>query len=368
MKSKNLKQSFLKTFNISRRIPKIGKPASVPGTIKYVGKKREVPIKLHILDYNETDSTEKDLGTIAESLPFKESPTVTWLNINGVHDEKVIHKIGEIFKIHPLVLEDIANTTQRPKVEEYDNYLFVIIKMCYFNEESGEVVIEQVSLLIGRDYVISLQEKEGDILQGLRERIRNSKGKIHKLGSDYLMYGIMDAVVDNYFSVLERISEEIERLEEQLMQSASQELLTKIYNLRQDLVFLRRSVWPMREVVSTLQRNKYELVNEDTLVYLRDVYDHTVQVVETLETFRDMASGMLELYLSTMSNKMNEVMKVLTIFAAIFIPLTFIVGVYGMNFEFMPELKWRLAYPVLWIIIITLAIGMFIYFKIKKWM
>ena len=195
-----MKRTFLKTFSISRLIPKIGKPSSLPGTVKYFGKEREVPVKLHILDYNATDFTEKDIVAIADCLPFKESPSVTWLNITGVHEENVIHEIGEIFKIHPLVLEDIANTTHRPKVEEYDNYLFAVIKMAYFNKEMGEIVLEQVSLLIGRDYVISLQEKEGDILEGLRERIRNSRGKIRKLGSDYLMYGIIDIIVDHYFS------------------------------------------------------------------------------------------------------------------------------------------------------------------------
>jgi magnesium transporter len=363
-----MKQSILRTFSISRLIPRTGKPSSVPGTVTYVGKEREVPVKLHILDYNETDFTEKDIGVIAESLPFKESPSVTWLNITGVHEENIIHDVGETFKIHPLVLEDIANTTHRPKVEEYDDYLFVIIKMAYLNKEIDEVVLEQVSLIIGKDYVISLQEKEGDILEGLRERIRNSKGKIRKLGSDYLMYSILDTIVDHYFSVLEYIGEQIEDLEEQLIHSAGQEILRSIYSLKQELVYLRRSIWPMREVVNTLQRSDHKLVSPDTFVFLRDVYDHTIQVVETVETFRDMSSGMLDLYLSTVSNKMNEVMKVLTIFAAIFIPLTFIAGVYGMNFQSMPELKWKYAYPLWWAIIIVLTIGMLFYFKKRKWL
>lgn len=363
-----MKKSFLKTSGASGLLPKTGKRASAQGTIKPAGKKREAPVKLHILDYNETDFTEKDLGSVAESLPFKESPSITWLNITGVHDENIIHEIGENFKIHPLVLEDIPNTTQRPKVEEYDDYLFVIIKMAYLNEKTREVVLEQLCLLIGKNYVISLPEKEGDVLDGLRERIRNNKGKIRKLGSDYLMHGIIDAVVDHYFSVLERIGEEIEDLESELMQSANQKLLTKIYHLKQELVFLRKSIWPMREVVNALQRAEHKLISPGTSVYFRDIYDHTVQVVETVETFRDMASGMLDLYLSTISNKMNEVMKVLTIFAAIFIPLTFIAGVYGMNFEFMPELKWRLAYPIWWVMVISLTIGMLVYFKKKNWL
>ena len=363
-----MKKLSVKTSGIKKLLPKTGKPASVPGTVKYVGKKREAPVRLHLLDYNETDFTEKDLKNVSESLPFKESPTVTWLNITGVHDEKVILEVGDKFNIHPLVLEDIANTTQRPKVEEYDNYMFVIVKMAYFNDDTKEVVLEQVSLLVGKDFVISFQEKEGDVLEGLRDRIRNSKGKVRKLGSDYLMYGILDSIVDHCFSVLEKLGEEIESMEEKLVIDANQELLSKIYNIKKELIFMRKAVWPMREVINTIQRSEHDLVNDGTIVFLRDVYDHIVQVVETVETFRDMTTGMLDLYLSTVSNKMNEVMKVLTIFAAIFIPLTFIAGVYGMNFHFMPELNWRFAYPLWWAVIIVLTIGMIFYFKKKKWL
>ncbi|TFG58029.1 MAG: magnesium/cobalt transporter CorA, partial [Spirochaetales bacterium] len=294
--------------------------------------------------------------------------TVTWLNITGVHEENIIHDLGRIFNIHPLVLEDIANTTQRPKMEEYDDYLFVVTKMAYFKEDTGEVILEQVSLLVGKDYVISLQEIQGDIFEGLRDRIRSSKGRIRRLGSDYLLYAVIDAIVDHYFSILEKLGEDIEGMEGELVKSSSRELLNKIYGIKQELVFLRKSIWPMREVVNALQRIDHELIKEGTSVYFRDVYDHTVQVVETVETFRDMATGMLDLYLSTVSNKMNEVMKVLTIFAAIFIPLTFIAGVYGMNFEFMPELKLRLAYPVWWAVTITLTLGMLLFFRRKKWL
>jgi len=363
-----MKQSILKAFSISKHIPKHGKSSSIPGTVKYVGKKREEPVRLHIMDYNATDFTETDIGKISECLPFKGSQTVTWLNVSGVHEETIIHDLGQVFEIHPLVLEDISNTTQRPKMEDHDNYLFVTIKMGYLNEGLKEITLEQVSLLIGNDFVISLQEKEGDILDSLRERIRQGKGKIRRMGSDYLMYCIIDTIVDNYFSILENVGEQIEGIEAELMLSADQHLLSKVYHLKHELAYLRRSVWPLREVVTTLQRTENKLIQQDTFLYLRDVYDHTVQVVETLETFREMSSGMLELYQSTVSNKMNEVMKVLTIFAAIFIPLTFAAGVYGMNFEFMPELKWRLAYPVWWIAIIIVTLAMLWYFKKKRWL
>jgi magnesium transporter len=363
-----MKNTFSKSFLVRKLLPRIGKIASVPGTERYVGVKRKTPVKLHILDYNELDFTEKDITTVEESLPFKESPTVTWLNISGVHDEKIINELEDKFKIHPLVLEDITNTTQRPKIEEYDDYLYVILKMAYFNEERAEIELEQVSMIVGKDYVITLQEKEGDILEGLRERIRNSKSRVRRLGSDYLMYGIMDAIVDHYFTVLEKTGEQFEELELKLLENPNQQLLAKIYSLKHELVFLHKSIWPMREVVSSVQKAEPELVSENTSVYLRDVHDHIIQVAETVEAFREMASGMLELYLTLVSNKMNEVMKVLTIFAAIFIPLTFLAGIYGMNFKFMPELNWKPAYFIWWGITIALAVGMIMYFKRKKWL
>ncbi len=361
-------KDIIKKFKLSKLLPRIAQKAAVPGTIGYVGKKREDPIILHLLDYDQENLTERDIKTIKDSLPFKEGPTVTWLNISGVYNTKIIEDVGKYFNIHPLALEDIANTTQRPKVEEYDDYIFIIFKMAYFNQKAQDIVIEQISLIIGKDYVISFQEKQGDVLEPLRNRIRSSKGKIRRLGSDYLTYGIIDAIIDHYFTVLEQIGEQIETLEDRLITRPDQSTLNTIYKLKQELVFLRKSIWPTREVVSALQRAEHKLIDESISVYFRDVYDHTVQVVETVETFRDMASGMLDLYLSTVSNKMNEVMKVLTIFAAIFIPLTFIAGVYGMNFEFMPELGWRWAYLVWWGIIIIVIVGMIVYFKKKKWL
>jgi magnesium transporter len=363
-----MNEKLLKSLRISRHLPRMGKIATIPGTINYVGIKREAPVKLHILDYNERDLTEEYVSTVEDCLPFKESPTVTWLDISGVHDENIINELGGKFNIHPLVLEDIANTAHRPKVEEYEDYLFVIVKMAYFNPETAQVNFEQVSLILGKDYVISLQEREGDVLEELRERIRNSKGKVRRLGSDYLMYCILDAIVDSYYKVLESLGGQMEEMELGLLKNADQELLARIYSLKHELVFLRKLIWPMREVISSLQKSDSELISEGTSIYLRDVNDHTVHVVETVETFRDMTSGMLDLYLTTVSNKMNEVMKVLTIFAAIFIPLTFLAGVYGMNFEFMPELKWGPSYLIWWIITLILAVGMIIFFKRKKWM
>jgi len=339
-----------------------------PGTVKYVGKERETPVKIQVMEYHNDHFSEKEIRNITEILPLKDSPMVTWVNVTGVHDTLLIESIGEAFGIHSLVLEDIANTTQRPKLEEYDGYLFAVVKMTYLDNVSGEIVIEQISLIIGKNYVISFQEKEEDVLTGLRQRIRTGKGRIRKMGSDYLLYAILDSIVDFYFTVLEQLGDRIENLEEILLKHADQSLLNDIYHLKQDLIFLRKSIWPMREVISSMQHAEHNLITKQVGFFLRDAYDHTIQVIETVETFRDMASGMQDLYLSTISNKMNEVMKVLTIFAAIFIPLTFLAGVYGMNFHNIPELSWKWGYPAWWGLVVALGVGMLIYFKRRKWM
>jgi magnesium transporter len=263
---------------------------------------------------------------------------------------------------------NITNTTERPKLEEYDNYIFVTLKLPYMHEDKEEVSLQQVSLIVGADYVVTCAERPSELLADLQDKIKTGQGRLRRMGSDYLAYLIIDVIVDYYFSVLEKLGERIEVLEEQLMVRVDQHILNHIYQLKQELVVIRRSVWPMREVVSNLQRAEHPVIGKSTGVYLRDVYDHTVQVVETIETFRDMTSGMLDLYLSTMSNKMNEIMKVLTIFSAIFIPLTFFAGVYGMNFDHMPELRWQWGYGLFWVVMISLTAMMVMSFKKKKWM
>lgn len=343
------------------------RPSTVPGTIQYIGKDRDSEIKLNIIKYNNKTLQEEQISTIEESKQYIETDSVTWLNISGVHDENIIKDVGSIYNVHPLVLEDTTNTTQRPKLEDYSDYLYLTFKMAKYNSKTNKIEMEQISLIVWGNLVLSLQEVEGDVLDKLRNRIRNSKGKIRSRGSDYLMYSIIDSIVDYYFTVLEYIGNEIEALEEKLLDEASQEILNGIYGLKKEIVFLRNSIWPMRELVSLLQRSDCNIIHDNTNIYLKDVYDHTIQVIETVESFRDITSGMLDLYLSTVSNKMNEIMKVLTIFAAIFIPLTFIAGVYGMNFEFMPELSWKYSYIVWWTVIGILGLGMVLYFKKKKW-
>jgi len=349
-------------------IKRISKTAGhVPGELVHVGEKKVDEVKVSVIDYDDKNFQEKIIANIEEVLPFKDTPTVTWININGLHDVDFIEKIGNNFEMHPLTLEDIVNTGQRPKYEDFDQYIFVTLKILMFDEEKKEIISEQVSLVFGANFVISFQEIEGDVFNPIRERIRNAKGRIRKMGPDYLAYSLLDAVVDNYFYILEKFGEKIEGMEEDLVANPTPQTLQAIHDLKRDAIFLRKSVWPLREVAGGLERSESILIKKETHIFLRDVYDHTIQVIDTIETFRDMVSGMLDIYLSSVSNRMNEVMKVLTIFAAIFIPLTFMAGVYGMNFEFMPELKWKWGYFALLGLMAVVGFGMLFHFRRKKW-
>jgi len=350
---------------VRRRGKKIGLP---PGTPVFVGDKKIEEVKISIIDYDETQFQEKEAKTIEECFPFKETSTVTWINIDGVHQVDVIEKIGKHFDMHPLIMEDIMHTEQRPKMEDFGHYIFIVLKMLYYDDEENEIKGEQVSLILGERFVISFQEREGDIFDPIRDRIRNAKGRVRKMGADYLAYLLLDAVVDHYFTILEKLGERIEELEEKLVSDPRPETLHEIHKLKREMIFLRRSVWPLRELISGLERVESSLIKKATRIYLRDIYDHTIQVIDTVETYRDMLSGMHDTYLSSISNRMNEVMKVLTIIATIFIPLTFIAGIYGMNFEFMPELKWRAAYFVVWGIIAVVAVSMVVFFRRRKWL
>ncbi|MBN2543633.1 magnesium/cobalt transporter CorA [bacterium] len=339
-----------------------------PGTLKHIGDKKSERAGLTLIDYDENNIVEKEIETIDKCALCKDKDTVTWLNIDGLHQEDVIERAGVIFDFHSLLLEDVLNTDQRPKMEEYDNYIFIIIKMLYYDENTGLIRIEQVSIVFGPNYVVTFQEIKGDVFNAVRERIRNGKGRIRKLGSDYLAYALVDAVVDHYFIILEKIGDKIEELEQALVDNPTQETSRSIHSLKREMIFLRKSIWPLREVISGLERTESPIIKKDTLLFLRDVYDHTIQIIDTVETYRDMVSGMLDTYLSSISNRMNEVMKVLTIIATIFIPLTFIAGVYGMNFRYMPELQWKLSYPIVLLVMIFIGITMIIYFKRKKWL
>jgi magnesium transporter len=350
---------------VKKRSKKAGLP---PGTLIHIGERKTEALKITILDYDETHFEEREIKTIEECFPFRNTSTVTWINIDGLHQVEVLEKLGHFYGFHPLVMEDILNTDQRPKMEDYGEYLYIVLKMIVYMDKSKEIVTEQISLILGPNFVISFQEREGDVFNPVRERIRNGKGRIRKMGADYLAYNLLDAIVDNYFIILEKLGEKIEFLEEELVVHPATETLQEIHHFKRELIFLRKAVWPLREVIGGLERGELSLIQESTRIYLRDVYDHTIQVMDTVETFRDMVSGMLDIYLSSISNRMNAVMKVLTIIATIFIPLTFIAGIYGMNFKYMPELEWRWGYPIILLIMFILGVFMLIYFRNKKWL
>jgi magnesium transporter len=351
--------------NSHRRSRKAGLP---PGSLIHVGEIKAERTKITVIDYDEKEFREKETETAEECFAFRDTATVTWINVDGVHDGEVIGKIGSCFGVHPLILEDIMSTGQRPKMEDMGGYIYIVVRMLSFQPRKREVQSEQVSLILGPNFVISFQESIGDVFDSVRERIRTGKGRVRKMGPDYLAYALIDAVVDNYFLVLEKLGEKVEEIEEELINDPNRKTLQQIHVLKREMIYLRKSVWPLREVISGLTRTESKLVSESTGIFLRDVYDHTVQVIDTVETYRDMLSGMLDIYLSSISNRMNEVMKVLTIIATIFIPLTFVAGIYGMNFKFMPELEWHWGYFIILGVMAVVAIWMVIFFKRKKWM
>jgi magnesium transporter len=354
---------------VRKLIKKRSKKAGLsPGTMVHVGEKQTEKVTLSVIDYDPEKIDTRELGTVEEAFPFKDTPTITWLNITGLHDVKLLEKLGKKFLIHPLIMEDILNTDQRPKVEIFEDYLFVVIKMLPFDVDKQEITHEQISLIVGNNFVITFQERKGDVLDSIRHRLKNPKGRLRKHGADYLAYTIIDVIVDHYFILLEKLSEKIEFLEEKVTDNPDQQLVNQIQFLNRELIFIKKSVWPLRELIRGLIREETPIITDYTSPYLKDVYDHTIQVIETVDTFREIVTGVLNIYLTSVSNKMNEVMKVLTIIATIFIPLTFIAGIYGMNFEFMPELKWTWAYPGIWGLMLFVFLGMIFYFKRKKWL
>ncbi len=344
------------------------KPGLSPGTLVYVGDQKDEKVRITIIDYTSDQLEEKEVESVEACLPYMERETVTWINISGIHDLSVIEKLGTHFKLHPLVLEDLVNTDHRPKMDDYEDYLFLVLKMLHAPEGDFSVDAEQMSLIVSPKVVISFQEYEGDVFDPVRERIRKSKGRIRRMGTDYLTYALVDTIVDHYFRIFESIGERLEQLEEAVLQDPQPETLQEIHALKQEMIFIRRSVWPIREIVNTLVRGESKIISDDVVVFLRDVYDHTIQVIDTVETSRDMLSGLQDIYLSSVSNRMNEVMKVLTIIATIFIPMTFLAGLYGMNFKHMPELEWPWAYPVFWAVMIGIFGTMVAYFRKKRWL
>ena len=351
--------------NIKKRSIKSGLP---PGTLVHIGEKSDREIKISVMDYHAGGCEEKEIKAFKECFYYSDTSIVSWIDVEGLHEIEIVQQVGDCQGLHPLVLEDILNTDQRPKVEDYGDYLYIVLKMLR-NEEGGGIVTEQVSLILGSNFVISFQEgMEGDVFNPIRERLRSGKGRIREMGADYLAYALMDAIVDNYFVVLERVGERVEELEAEVVTDPRPETVRKIHKLKRDVIFLRKAVWPLREVIGALERRESRLISETVVVYLRDLYDHAIQVIDTIEASRDMLSGMLDVYLSSISNRMNEIMKFLTIIGTIFIPLTFIAGVYGMNFQIMPELHWQWGYFACLFLMLAVAVFLLFYFKRKKWL
>ena len=338
-----------------------------PGSLVHVGKQKVDKPSISLVDYfQDYFDTRTDI-TIEEATASKETETISWINLSGIHDTSLIEMFGQKFGIHNLALEDILNTQHRPKVEEMEGFSLIILKMLFFVDETQSIEAEQISIVLAPKYVLTFQEREGDVFDGVRGRLQRSNGRIRQRGTDYLAYALIDSIVDSYFHILEKVGDNLTQLEEDLLINPEQSTLGRVHHYKHQLMLLRKSVWPLRDVIGELYKEESPMIREDTQVFLRDLYDHTIQVLDTVEIFRDTVSGLQDLYMSAVGNRMNEIMKVLTIMASIFIPLTFIAGIYGMNFEYIPELKWRWGYFAIWGVMLGCVAGMVLYFRSKKW-
>jgi magnesium transporter len=344
------------------------KAGSAPGTLIHIGERRIEKVRLTLVSYDADTIDERQANTADEALDHCDSRRFTWLNIDGIHDIDLIERLGRHFDIHPLTQEDILNTTHRPKFEEFKQYAYIVLKMLRYDTNSNRVSTEQVSLILTERVLISLQESSGDVFDPVRIRLQKARGRIRNAGCDYLAYALIDAIVDHYFSILEQIGVRIEDLEEETLSAPTTAVLQRIHAMKREILYLRKQIWPLREVVGAMAKEESMLIQNATRIFLRDVHDHAVQIMETIEAQRDLLTGLLDLYMTGISNRMNEIMKVLTIIATIFIPITFIAGVYGMNFKNMPELEWPWGYGLVWCVMIAVVIALVIFFKRKKWL
>lgn len=343
------------------------KAGLAPGTPVHIGKRKLDKVSVGVFLYNESEYVEFIPETLDECIEKCSENMIKWINIDGLHDIGILEQFGNIYGLHPLVVEDILNTEQRPKMEDYGNYIFIVARMLNYDDKNKSIVTEQQSIIFGKDFVLTAGEKEGDVFNPVRERLRTENSRVRKLGTDYLAYSILDTIVDNYFTVLEKLGDEIEEVEDMLISKPDREALRLINDLKRDMLFMHKCIWPLREVTGLLERGDSVLITDSTHLYLRDVYDHVIQAMDTAETYRDILSGLIDVYLSSLSNKMNEIMKVLTIISTIFIPLTFLAGVYGMNFKNMPELDLHWGYFGLLGIMVLISAAMLYFFKRKKW-
>lgn len=350
------------------------KPGTAPGTVEYLGRKRVEEISITVHDYGQDHAESIPIESIEDSRPYLEKPSKTWINVQGLHDVEKLKSICEYFDLHPLIQEDIVNTSQRPKVEQYDNCTFIVMRMLSYSTEHQAVDSQQISIILGTNYVLSFQETDQPIFEPVVKRLTIAKSRMRALGPDYLAYALMDNITDHYFNLLNILGEQLEAVEDELMNEPDENTFQQIHSLRKEITFTRKAIWPTRDMLNAVIRDESDFIKEPTKIFIRDVYDHTVQLIDNLENFREMIMGIHDMYMSHVSNKMNEVMKVLTIIATIFIPLTFIAGVYGMNFNpeaspyNMPELNWYYGYPASWGVMIVVAAIMVIYFRRKDWL
>jgi magnesium transporter len=344
------------------------KAGTAPGTLVHIGEQRIEEVRLTLVSYDSETLEEHRANTAEEALALCDGHRLTWFNVDGIHDIELIGQLGRHFDIHPLTQEDILNTAQRPKFEEFEPYAYIVLKMLHYDPTVGRVWTEQVSLILTERVLISFQESPGDVFDPVRTRLQKARGRIRSTGCDYLAYALIDAIVDQYFSILEQTGTQIEAIEDQTLSTPTTAVLQRVHALKRELLYLRKQIWPLREVVGAMAKEESTLIQDDTRIFLRDVHDHAVQIMETIESQRDLLAGLLDLYMTGISNRMNEIMKVLTIIATIFIPITFIAGVYGMNFKHMPELEWRWGYGLVWCVMIAVVIALVIFFKRKKWL
>jgi magnesium transporter len=338
-----------------------------PGTLLHVGRRRSERTSLVLVSYGPEDYRQQEEPGPDDLARLLQGPSLGWLRVRGLHEVETVARLGELFGLHPLVQEDIVNASQRPKLEDYGPYIFLVVKALVWDQGENEYRPEQISLILAANYVITFEESHGQLFEAVDKRLQDSKGRLRRGGVDYLAYCLLDAVVDSYFEVLELLGDQLEEVEEALLGQPDRKVLERLHMLKHRALLLRKAVWPLREVISALERHEGGLVRPATRVYLRDVYDHTIQIMDAADTNRDMLAGMLDLYLSSVSNRMNEVMKVLTIIATLFIPLTFLAGLYGMNFKYMPELEWHWGYPSVLLVMASTVVGMLAYFRRKKW-
>lgn len=357
-----------KKIDLRKFVPSASGKDTPPGTVQYVGEPRVAETRIDLIEYNESEVAEHHIDKLEYIKKFLSTDKVKWIRVTGVYDIDMITKLGDLFQINQLELEDITNTSQRPRMEERDNYIFMVFKALILNPEEQDVTIEQVSLILGENYVLSFHETEPKLFESLKNRILTGKGRVRKMMSDYLAFTIADIMIDQYFVVMEDIGNSIESIESELVVNPGNSNQEAIYRIKRRLVYVGRTIWPVRELINEVERSDHRLIHDESRIYFRNIYDHTVQIIETLDSLRDLTSSMMDLYLSSVSLKLNEIMKVLTIFSALFIPLTFLAGVYGMNFTYLPEKDWHYGYAMFWIVCISATIFMLFYFRRKKWM